>query len=242
MKNPQWSTAERRRRLVNLWSKYANRCLAGHPVCPVEGHYLKVVSKNITIAVPREIPYFVHKQTQPDCLACKKVGIHKVMVDDIKRVASPLYDLRHLYDDVTESIIAEWKAEDTERRNFEWKLEQRTITGEKGRWKRRFDPVARDVFMANQPEYYLVGLGIDALNFKRVALVRIPSTSTHLFVDVSRVGTFRRLSKNQRRKIVRYGGSPPADLMGEIKSLCQEAVMDWWKVKAKAPPALMMEG
>lgn len=178
MKYPQWSTPQRRDKLVETFTRSRGFCVFGHPMCPIE---------------------------------------------------------EHDYEVFIEGIIEEWKAEDRDRRLYEWKLEQRTIhTGEKGRWGRRFDPVTRDVFMANQPEYYLVGLGVDALNFKRVALVRIPSTQIHLFVDVSRAGTFRRLSKNQRRKIVRYGASPPADVMGEIRSLCQEAVEDWWTVKAKA--------
>ena len=139
----------------------------------------------------------------------------------------------HHYQIFIEGVIASWVDEDRERCNYEWKLEQRTIhTGELGRFKRRFDPVARDVFANERPEYYLVGLGVDAFTFKRVALVRIPSTYQHLFVDVSQAT--RPLSKSKRRKIARYGATPPAEAMVTIKQLCQEAVRDWWTVKAKA--------
>ncbi len=88
------------------------------------------------------------------------------------------------------------------------------------------------MFANQRPEYYLVGLGVDAFTFRQVALIRIPSTYHHLFVDVSQAT--RPLSKNKRHKIARYGAAPPAEAMVTIQKLCQEAVRNWWTVKAKA--------
>ena len=134
----------------------------------------------------------------------------------------------HHYQVFIEDLIDTWKAQDRERREYEWKLEQRRLHhGERGRFGRRFDPVARDVFMASQPEYYLVGLGVNPFTFKRVALVRIPSTYVHLFVDVA--SAVKGLSKSKRRKIARYGAEPPTEAMESIHSLCQKAVRRWWR-------------
>ncbi len=133
----------------------------------------------------------------------------------------------HHYELFIEGIIDSWKAEDRERRSYEWKLEQRQIQdGTYGRFGGRFDPVARDVFVNERPEYYLVGLGVNPFTYQRVALVRIPSTFIHLFVDVG--GVLQEVSKNARRKVLRHGRKPGKALDTKIHEKCRLAVADWW--------------
>ena len=129
-------------------------------------------------------------------------------------------DGRHHYPVVVEECIDYWKADDREGRNYEWKQEERRIHhGEKGRFGQRFDPIDRETFVARRPEYYLVALGVSPFTFKQVAVVRVPSTHMHLFVEVGDV----KLSKNKRRQLARYGVMP-----GEIHQRCLAAVRDWW--------------
>lgn len=134
---------------------------------------------------------------------------------------------RH-YDEIRENVIDSWKAEDREREAYEWKLEQRQIVdGTYGKYGTTFDPVARDVYMAERPEYYLVGLGVSPFTYKRVALVRIPSTFVHLFVEVGEA--VQSVSKNAQRKAKRYG-KLTANLR-TIDEACLAAVRDWWATR-----------
>jgi hypothetical protein len=131
---------------------------------------------------------------------------------------------------VLQGIIDSWKAEDRERRAYEWQLEQQQIIdGTYGVYGSSFDPVARDVFVNSRPEYYLVALGVSPFTYKRVALVRIPSTFMHLFVDVG--DAVQEVSKNARRKALRHGKIRSGALMAKIDESCKAAVMDWWSTR-----------
>jgi hypothetical protein len=141
----------------------------------------------------------------------------------------PVYSgpyLARLYNKVAEAAIHSWIAEDRDRRSYEWHLEQQQlIDGTYGKYGSTFDPVARDVYFQNRPEYYLVALGVNALTHQRVALIRIPSTFVHLFVDCSSI--VQEVSKHAKRKAKRYNkvnGVP----MQEIDHLCKAAVRAWY--------------
>ena len=130
----------------------------------------------------------------------------------------------HHFLNFQEAIIADWKAQDRAEREALLKIERAQIHGEKGVFGRQFDPVERDVFMANRPDYYLKGLGVSPVTFKKVAKVRVPSTYVHLYVDLSGTKEAGSLSKNKRRKMQRYGQEAPA----EVNQLCRQAVEHWW--------------
>ncbi len=144
----------------------------------------------------------------------------------------------HHYEVFIEGLIRDWVKDDAQRRACEWKLEQRRMaTGEVGRWGAPFDPVAREQYIQRRMEYQLVGLGVNAFTHRSVALVRVPSLSIHLFVDIA--WAVQPLSRNGRRKLFRYGSAPRADVMRRIEAQCREAVRDWWRRQARgdAPPA-----
>lgn len=127
-------------------------------------------------------------------------------------------DSSHHYVNVVEAKIEAWKGDD----RLLWKLSQRQLHGEVGQWKRRFDPVQRDVFLyEQQPNFYLLGLGVNPFNFREnTALVRVPSSIVHLFVEIGRLP-----SKSARRKAARYGKLPQR-LKQSVDELCAEAVRD----------------
>lgn len=130
----------------------------------------------------------------------------------------------HHYEVFIEGLIADWQSEDHQRREADWKHEERRIHhGEKGVFGRRFDPIEREVFMATRPEYYLRDTGVSVFGSVRpVALVRVPSTNIGLFVDVANA---KALSKNKRRKMRRYGQEESAE---DVDQLCRQAVAHWW--------------
>ena len=47
-----------------------------------------------------------------------------------------------------------------------------------------FNPISREIFYDNQPEYYLEGLGISGITFKPFAKVRLSSSLIALHVDI----------------------------------------------------------
>ena len=91
--------------------------------------------------------------------------------------------------------------------------------------------MARDVYVNGRPSYYLVGLGVNPFTYKRVALVRIPSTSIHLFVDIPGP-PIQEISKNAKRKAARYGKHTVAYQTRErLDDMCKLAVRDWWTTR-----------
>ena len=218
---PLWSTPERRAHLVRLFNEHGNECLQGHPVCPDLAHYVAYDMKMEWVAV----------EAMEDCVdrSGTKTGQQTPVWRLHREAVYEPYPAR-LYNKIAEAAIDSWKAEDRERRNYAWKLEQRQIhDGTYGRYGGTFDPVARDVYVNGRPAYYLVGLGVNPFTYKRVALVRIPSTSIHLFVDVGEA--IQEVSKNARRKAMRHGRLRNGVLMEKIDELCKLAVADWWMVK-----------
>jgi len=134
---------------------------------------------------------------------------------------------RHHYEFYVEELIRYWIAEDRAQAEAEWKAERERMHRGPTRIRQgRFDTVSRAEFLARQPDYYLVGISVDALTFRPVAKVRIPSTYVHLFVDIA--PAVERLSKNKRRKASRYGKPLPKETQETVEKLVQKAVADWW--------------
>jgi hypothetical protein len=133
----------------------------------------------------------------------------------------------HHYEPYVEGLIRYWIAEDRAQREADWQAERRRIHRGPVRIRQgRFDTVSRDEFLARQPDYYLVGISVDALTFRPVARVRIPSTYVHLFVEIG--PALKGLSKSKRRKASRYGRPLPQETQETVGTLVQKAVADWW--------------
>ncbi|MBI4330345.1 MAG: hypothetical protein HY673_03580 [Chloroflexi bacterium] len=208
MNYPLWATPPRRAKLVRLFDQCGGLCVHGHRPCPdPEHHYEYFIDGIDAIRETRELI------EEPVLSASSETGfvISKVPVPVLRKVHLP-------------GLIDEWKAEDRNKTQAEWKRERRLmhqITDRKG-WGRRFDPIAREQFLLSQPPYQLEGVGVSGLTFTRVAKVRIASTNVRLFVDVAKS---KPLSKNQRRKLTRYGIRPEHETIDE---LCKTAVSDYW--------------
>lgn len=133
------------------------------------------------------------------------------------------------YKKYSEAAIDSWKDEDREERLFLWKLEQQHINdGTYGQYGSDFDPVTRDVYYQDkQPVYFFLGFGVSAESKKRIAIIRVPSTSMRLHIEVSQVFKGAGISKNAKRRFNRYG-KPSAQIWEQVDILCKEAVTAWW--------------
>jgi hypothetical protein len=193
-------------------------CLEGHRACSDLSHY--IVDDEVKMVWVSEF-----KEQEGLDKSGNRTGV-MLTVRETKKVPVKVESyLARMYNKVTEAAIDSWKAEDRDRRSYEWRLEQQPLNdGTYGKYGSRFDPVARDVYFQNRPEYYLVGMGVSALTHQRVALIRVPNTSAHLFVDCS--DTVQELSKNAKRKMKRYGRVPA--MYKTIDEKCKQAVRDWY--------------
>jgi len=109
----------------------------------------------------------------------------------------------HHYEGFIEGLIAEWIADDRAERQAELRLEQRqlhNLNERRAPLRGRFSAIGKDIFYANQPQYYFLGFSISGLTFKAFVKVRLASTYVNLYVDVDLKG----VSKNKRRKAIRY--------------------------------------
>ena len=231
---PQWSTPERRTRLVRLAAAYKGRCLKGHALCQDVEHYIHTFSKTEVASHPvtaadvrdgRAIPY-----------PCHGIGIvelaHAVSGGPVvgpMRVAVQHEELSDLYGIVEERVTDDWKQGDRDARSIDRRLaQQHAPTGEVGRFgvmhtfgrRGAYDPIDVENHVQNRPKYYLQGYGVDG-QLRRYAKARIPGTNIVLHVDVSQ--SIQELSQRKRKWLRRNGIEAKA-----ATALIEDAVAQWW--------------
>ena len=125
-------------------------------------------------------------------------------------------------------IIADWVTDDRAQAQALWRQEQKAIHGLGERnypLRGQFSAIAKEIYHAHQPQYYLMGGGVSGLTFRPFAKVRIASSSVGLHVDLGH--SLKTVSKNKRRKAIRYGKALPKDVQEHVDKLCNEAVRNY---------------
>ncbi len=131
----------------------------------------------------------------------------------------------HHYEVYIEGLIADWKADDRTTASALWQEERKLIhsLGERHYPIRgQFSNIAKDIYFAQQPLFYLLGLGVSGLTFTPFAKVRVASSFVNLYVDLG--DRLKGVSKNKRRKAIRYGKALPLELQREVEQVCRLAV------------------
>ena len=130
----------------------------------------------------------------------------------------------HHYQLYAELLIADWKEQD----KAEWEVERKALhsLGER-RYPilGRFNNISMDIFHDQQPLFYREELGMSGLTLTPFAKVRIGSSYMRLYVDLG--DTLRAVSKNKRRKAIRYGKRLPQSVEARIFGLIRQAVRDY---------------
>lgn len=222
MSKAKWATPDRQAHLVHLFDTYGNRCLLGHPLCPEPSHYI----------YNRPIPLIAPIPTDPK--PCSDMDGNPLYDKSGDRLFATGYELKisrvvipevsRLYDRVIDKLIKDWVADDRQARAYQQRLERLRLhrLPEKGNIRGRFNAISRAIFYDSQPSFYMEALGISGLTFKPFAKVRISSSYTRLHVDISE--PLRKVSKNRKRKAVRYCKALPVDTQTEVDHLCSMAV------------------
>ena len=218
---PQWMTAERLAKLAELCERDDHLCLKGHSNCREKSHYQWLRPHQEAVAVPKA--FYVHdKSLDVDGLACNMNRTEPGQVTVWE------WESAYLHDATVEETKASWKADDREQRALEWKREQQAILdGTFDYFGGRFDPIAKDVFFAQRPEFYLKAQGVDAMHFRPIAVVRVPSQNIYLYVNVS--AAFVKPTKSQRKN-GRRRGKPVQEVT--VAQLCQQALGLWWNKRS----------
>jgi len=134
----------------------------------------------------------------------------------------------HHYEVFIEGLISDWKSEDRQQANLDWKAESKAIhsLGERSSPIRgRFSVISKDIFFDKQPLYYLEALGMSGLKLQPFAKVKIASSYFHLYIDLG--DSLRSTSKNRRRKAIRYGKALPQEVEARVRKLVTLAVKDY---------------
>ena len=131
----------------------------------------------------------------------------------------------HHYYCFIEDLIADWKALDTDQRLADWEAEAKALhcLGERRfPLNGRFNAISQTIYADNQPLYFVENLGVSGLTFQPFAKVRISSSYVRLYIDLG--DTLKRVSKNKRRKALRYGKPLPFNIQTRVRQIIFEAV------------------
>lgn len=224
MAQPKWATPSRQTYLVKLWAEHGNKCLYGHRACPIPSHYVYSEPIGIKVAVPIKIPCR-DREGNPIKIDGKEAYL---TVYGTKTVTAQVQKIARLYELKSETAIKDWKADDRQQDTAEWQEERKRLHSLAERrfpLRGQFSSIAKDIFFARQPLFYLLGLGVSGLTFKPFARVRLASSYVHLFVDLG--DTLQGVSKSKRRKAIRYGKPLPVELQGEIAQVCKLAIFHY---------------
>ena len=218
---PKWATNERQAQLIDLWAKYGNRCLLGHTACANFEHYIYHKPKPLFGIKPKPIKCvdrygnpILDNNGQPLWTVEYKLIPDWVTTPEVIR----LYDLK------LAEVIGDWIAEDRQAKAYERKAISRLLhtLSEVGALRGQFNAISRDIYHESQPTYFIECLGISGLTFKPFAKVRIASSYVRLHVDLK--APLANVSKNRKRKYLRYGKGLPIGVQKEVELTCNKAI------------------
>jgi hypothetical protein len=218
---PKWATNERQAQLLDLWAKYGNRCLLGHTACDDFQHYVYHRPKPLFGIKPKPIKCvdrygnpILDKNGQPLWTVEYKTIPHWVSNPEVIR----LYDLR------LAEVIGDWIAEDKQAKAYERTAISRMLHSipEVGKLRGEFNAISRDIYHESQPIYFIECLGISGLTFNPFAKVRIASSYVRLHVDLK--APLANVSKNRKRKYIRYGKGLPIEVQRDVELTCNKAI------------------
>ena len=131
----------------------------------------------------------------------------------------------HHYEIFIESLIDDWQADDREQAKLDWQAERKIMHSlhEKNLPIRgRFNNISSEIWHTQQPVYYLESLGMDGLKLKPFAKVKLSGSYLHLYVDLG--DSLRGISKNKKRKAIRYNKPLPQQANDTVSQLIMKAV------------------
>ena len=225
-KIPKWVNPRREDYLAQLVNLHANKCLMGHIDCPIESHYKHIVWSKPKMTLTN--PSF-NMSAIPDSQYLKPTNYQRQFVVgyQVKPTAYGKTELICLAELLEREAIKAWIYEDRLNAQADWQAEyearHKLNTQRFKPLYGKFSAVARDVWHDSQPLFYIEAIGVSGLTYKPFAQVRIASTQTKLYVNISQA--IKPLSKHKRKKMLRYGKSAH-EAESAIYTACGKAVFE----------------
>ncbi len=223
----KWSTPIRQAHLVSLFVESGLKCQQGHTNCPILEHYLHTESKISSVAKAVEVRCY---DTNGNVLRDKDGYELYLTVYQSEPVLETKQTLVTQYELLSETAIDNWIADDRQQRHFEWKAESKamhSLNEKRLPLRGRFNNISSEIWHNSQPIFYLESLGMDGLRLKPFAKVKLSSSYQHLYVDLGE--SLRGISKNKKRKAIRYHKPLPAETETKVSQLIMEAVKHYLK-------------
>lgn len=231
---PKWVKPERQAYLVDLFNQNNGFCVYGHNPCKGEW----VTSSKVvcywgkTCNKPNENGYCTKRpEDNKPILPCQILHLNISRWHCAYASHACYKPFESHYSHLETSLIKEWVNDDRQDRlgleraesvaSHKTNDRQYPLRGE-------FSAVSKDVYFNNQPEYFIETLGFSGLTFKPFARVRLASSPVRLYVNIDDM--LKPLSKNARRKAIRYGLIPKR-LADRIDIACYKAVAHFKAIK-----------
>ncbi len=131
----------------------------------------------------------------------------------------------HHYTVFIDNLIKDWQSDDRSQTLAKWEAERirlHALGERKTPIRGTFNNISQDIILANQPLFYLEGIGVNGITFKPFAKIRLANSYMRLYVDLGH--SLQTISKNRKRKAIRYGKTLPLDVSSRVDSLCYLAV------------------
>lgn len=222
MIQPKWVNSHRQADLVRLFVEGGNNCLLGHKNCPIPEHYLHTKYKLSSIAKAVDARCF---NSNGDVLKDENGNELYITVYESESVVETKQSLVTQYELLSDNAIKYWQSDDREQTQIEWKRERKAIhsLNESSLPIRgRFNNISSVIYHESQPIYYLESIGMNGLTLKPFALVKMASSYQRLYVDLG--NSLRGISKNRKRKAIRYHKPLPSQADEAISIKVSEAV------------------
>ena len=209
MNYPLWATPERRAFLMELGQ---HSCTYRENPCPVLWKFAQAIVDRIGPPQPDANPL----------IWVFRAALHTPAV--MATMSST--ELHHLPPWLEKELIAYWKAVDRDARSYLWKLEKRRLHRlPKIKRRGQFDSIKREQYLADRPIFRIVAIGVDAFTHRRVVKVELPGLGEALWIPF----TGLKARKSKLRKLARYGGKIPADLVEPLEKVVSRAVAEYLK-------------
>ena len=224
---PKWVTKKRQRELVSLFIEGGNNCLLGHNNCPIPEHYLHTETKINSIAKAVDVRCF---DSNGNVLTDSNGNVLYITVYESENVIQQTHKLVTKYELQSDNAIKNWVSDDRQANQAIWKRERKAIHSLNERsypLRGRFNNISSVIFHESQPIYYLEHIGMNGLTLKPFALVKLASSNQQLYVDLGT--SLRGVSKNRKRKAIRYHKPLPSQASEMVTKLVGEAVKDYLK-------------
>ncbi len=237
---PKWISPARQAHLVKLFADSQGFCVYGHKPCKGQWTEQKSVvcvwGKPCSKPQPNELCRFKPDDGKPH-LPCEVLHLTftrwrcdygdypcYTQKEFVNELGDTVIKGECYFKPYQDGLIKEWALSDRQQTLAEYQAESKAIHKTNDRTyplHGKFSGVSQDVFYDKQPEFFVEAIGVSGLTYKPFAKVRLASSFMRLHVDLK--DTLKPVSKNKKRKALRYG-KVTTDIQDKVHDACWLAV------------------